>query len=286
MARTSEWSLCEARTLRLDEPLVEELHIRVVGGTVNVVGTADSTTLVEVAEVHGPPLVVRRSERRLTIAYEDLPWRGLLGWLGGGAQRRHAVVSVRVPAAARLSLGVVGASAVVSGLSGDTEVRGVTGDTTLVGLSGPVHADTVSGDLDAQSLTGTLTFSSVSGGLTVVDSTCPRLAGDSVRGAMVVDAAPGAGPAHIRLTTVSGEVALRLADPVDARVHAATTSGALSSGFAELTPRGPRGARRLTGRLGSGAGSVHCSTVSGSIALLRRPGLPEEEPVVASLKDV
>lgn len=285
MTGTSEWSIAGARTLSLDETPVEELDIRVVSGTVNVVGTPDPTTRVEVAELSGPPLMVRLSDRRLSVGYDDVPWRGLMRWLDRKGWRRHVVVSVRVPATARLSLGVVGASAVVSGVGGATDVRGINGDVTLVGLSGPVRADTVSGAVEAQSLTGPLKFNSVSGGLTVVDGG-PRLRGDSVSGDMVVDLAPSEQPPRLRLSNVSGEIAVRLPEPVNARLRATTASGAVSSGFVELVAQGSWGAKHLAGRLGTGAGSVHCSTVSGPVALLRRPAAFEEEPAVASLKDV
>ncbi|MEO3749282.1 DUF4097 family beta strand repeat-containing protein [Streptomyces sp. B6B3] len=276
MSGKSEWSVTEAQTLTFDRDPVRNLHVRIVNGTVNVVGTDEPNTRVEITEVEGPPLVVTHEAGHLVVAYEDLPWQGFLKWLNRKGWRRRAVVSVCVPAAARLTVGVVGASAVVSGMEGRADVRGVSGHTTLVGLSGRVHAETVSGDIEAQSLGGELRFNSVSGNLTVIDSVVQELRADAVSGDMVVDLAPCEKPTDLRLNTVSGEVAIRLPDPIDAEVDATTASGGISSAFAELAQHGDWGAKRLAGTLGDGAGSVHCSTVSGSIALLRRPAPPDE----------
>jgi hypothetical protein len=72
---------------------------------------------------------------------------------------------------------------------------------------------------------------------------------------------------------------------VSAKVHATTASGAVSSAFVELDAHGDWGAKQLHGTLGSGAGSVHCATISGSIALLRRPSPREDEPAATLRKD-
>ncbi|MFG2788488.1 DUF4097 domain-containing protein [Streptomyces sp. NPDC048419] len=265
----SEWSVTEPRKLTFDEP-VRELHVRIVNGTVNVVGTDEGSARLEVTRIEGPPLHVSQLGSILTVAYDDLPWKGFLKWLDRKGWRRSAVVSLAVPADTRVEVGVVGATAVVSGLEGRAEVKGVTGDTTLVGLTGPVRADTVSGSVEAQALSGDLRFNSVSGDLTVVEAGSSVKA-DSVSGSMIVDLDPAGRPTDINLTSVSGEIAIRLPHPVDAQVEANTASGTVSNAFEDLRVSGQWGAKRITGRLGSGNGTLKATTVSGSIALLRRP---------------
>jgi hypothetical protein len=265
----SEWSVSEPRKLTFDEP-VSQLHVRIVNGTVNVVGTDEGSARLEVSELEGPPLMVTQEGGTLTVAYEDLPWKGFLKWLDRKGWRRSAVVSLAVPADTRVEVGVVGAAAVVSGIDGRAEVKGVTGDTTLVGLTGPVRADTVSGNLEAQALRGDLRFNSVSGDLTVVEAGSSVKA-DSVSGSMIVDLDPTSRPTDINLTSVSGEIAIRLPHPADAEVEANTASGKVSNAFEDLRVGGQWGAKRITGRLGAGNGSLKATTVSGSIALLRRP---------------
>lgn len=182
-----------------------------------------------------------------------------------------------MPTGSAVEVGVVGAAAFVSGIQGTTAVRGVSGDTTLVGLSGAVRADTVSGNLEAQSVTGDLRYNSVSGDLTVIEGAGTSVRAESVSGDMVIDLDPAGKPTDIRLTTVSGEVAIRLPHPADARVEANTASGAVSNAFDDLRVSGQWGAKKITGRLGAGTGTLKATTVSGSIALLRRPSA-EDEP--------
>ncbi|WP_328430420.1 DUF4097 family beta strand repeat-containing protein [Streptomyces sp. NBC_00443] len=269
-----EWSVAEPRKLTFDEP-VSELHVRIVNGTVNVVGTDEGSARLQVSEIEGPPLVVTQEGGTLSVAYDDLPWKGFLKWLDRKGWRRSAVVSLAVPADTRVEVGVVGAGAVVSGIQGPSVVKGVTGDTTLVALSGPVRADTVSGNLEAQAVTGDLRFNSVSGDLTVVEGSGSSVKADSVSGSMIVDLDPD-GPTDVRLTSVSGEIAIRLPAPADADVEANTASGTISNAFEGLRVHGQWGAHKVTGRLGAGTGKLRATTVSGSIALLRRPPREEE----------
>ena len=270
----SEWSVAEPKKLTFDEP-VSDLHVRIVNGTVNVVGTDEGSARMEISEIDGPPLVVTQQNGTLTVAYEDLPWKGFLKWLDRKGWRRSAVVSLAVPASTRVEVGVVGAAAVVSGISGPSVVRGVTGDTTLVSLSGSVRAETVSGNLEAQAVTGDLRFNSVSGDLTVVEGSGPSVRAESVSGSMIVDLDPD-GPTDVRLTNVSGEIAIRLPHPADADVEANTASGSISNAFDGLRVHGQWGAHKITGRLGAGTGKLRATTVSGSIALLRRPAVEYE----------
>ncbi|MEU8617031.1 DUF4097 family beta strand repeat-containing protein [Streptomyces sp. NPDC048623] len=276
----TEWSVTEPRKIPLTDP-VRRLQVRVVNGVVNVVGTDESSARLEISEIEGPPLIVSQEGSTLTVTYEDLHWKGLLKWLDPKGHRRRVVVSVAVPAGTEVEVGAIAAETVISGVKGRTAVRGVTGDTTLVGLGGPVRAETVSGNLEAQSVTGALQVNSVTGDVTVIDGAGSAVKAETVSGDMVIDLDPAAGldgpPADIRLASVSGEIAIRLPHPADARVEATTTSGSVSSAFDDLRVGGTWGTRSITGTLGAGQGALKATTVSGSIALLRRPE-PEPEP--------
>lgn len=276
----STWTVAEPQQIPVDAP-VTALHVRLVNGVVNVVGTEEPTTRLEISGIEGPPLIVTQRDGTLTVAYEDLPWKGFLKWLDRKGWHRSAVVSLAVPARAAVEVGVVGAAAVVSGIKGPTSVRGVSGETTLVGVSGAVRAETVSGNLEAQSVTGELRYHSVSGDLTVIDGAGSSVQADSVSGDMVVDIDQAGRPTDIRLNSVSGEIAIRLPHPADARVEANTASGAVSNAFEDLRVSGQWGAKKITGTLGAGTGTLKATTVSGSIALLRRPPT-EDEPYDAA----
>ncbi|MEV6956407.1 DUF4097 family beta strand repeat-containing protein [Streptomyces sp. NPDC051183] len=292
MAEQKTWSVAEPQELTFEEP-VTEVRVRVVAGTVNVVAAAAAdrgAARLEVAEVDGPPLHVVQEDGVLTVSYEDLPWNGAQGfkkWFEGKpwkawspsdsgrkAWERSATVTLTVPAATRVQLATVSATVFASGLSGDTDVNGVSGDATLVGLSGRVRTHTVSGGVEAQSVTGGLGFHSVSGGLTVVDGAGGSVRADSVSGDMLIDLAPGTAeprPVDIFLNSVSGQVAIRLPHPADARVEANTATGGVSNAFEDLRVSGQLGAKRITGTLGAGTGTLRATTISGAIALLRRP---------------
>ncbi|MFF3483414.1 DUF4097 domain-containing protein [Streptomyces sp. NPDC002701] len=272
----SEWSVAEPKKLTFDEP-VKTLHVRIANGTVNVVGVDEGSARLEVTSIEGPPLMVTQEDGVLTVAYEDLPWKGFLKWLDRKGWLRSAEVSLAVPARTRVEVGVVGATAMVSGVEGRAVVRGVSGDTTLVGLSGPVRADTVSGNVEAQALTGDLRLNSVSGDLTVIEGSSPSVRVESVSGSVIVDLDPAGRAGDISLTSISGEIAVRLPHPADAEVEVDSASGTVSSAFEDLRVSGQWGAKKITGRLGAGNGRLRATTVSGSIALLRRPPA-EDEP--------
>ncbi|MBT2406750.1 MULTISPECIES: DUF4097 family beta strand repeat-containing protein [unclassified Streptomyces] len=304
MAEQTTWSVAEPQKLTFEEP-VTELRVRVVGGTVNVVAADEGPARLEVAEVDGPPLHVVQEGGVLTISYEDLPWNGSQGfkkWFedkpwkawsssasGRKAWERRATVTLTVPASTHVQLAAVTATAFVSGVSGGTEVNGVSGDATLVGLSGKVKAHTVSGSVEAQSLTGELGFRSVSGGLTVVDGAGGIVRADSVSGDMLIDLALDPAvprPVEIQLNSVSGQVAIRLPHPADARVEANTATGGVSNAFEDLRVSGQLGAKRITGTLGAGTGTLRATTVSGAIALLRRPAADTPATPIALDKKV
>ncbi|MFH8561081.1 DUF4097 family beta strand repeat-containing protein [Streptomyces sp. NPDC017988] len=278
-----EWSVAEPRKLTFDAP-VATLRVRLVGGMVHVVGTGEDSARLEVSEIEGPPLTVTQKDGVLSVAYDDLPWKGFLKLKGLALKgwQRSAVISLAVPAGTRVEVGAIGAGAMVSGIEGPAEVKSVTGDTTLVGLMGPVRAETVSGSVEAQDLRGDLGFQSVSGDLTMVEAVGSSVRADSVSGALIVDLAPADTPADIALTNISGEIAVRLPHPADVEVEVDTTSGAVSNAFEELKVGGGSHAwgwagRRVTGRLGAGSGRLRATTVSGAIALLRRPPM-EQDP--------
>ncbi|MGY0058538.1 DUF4097 family beta strand repeat-containing protein [Streptomyces sp. LZ34] len=279
MSARSKWSLTEPQKLTFDDP-VSTLQVRVVGGTVNVVGTDTGPARLELAEIDGPPLTVTHEDGTLRVGYDDVPWKGWLKWLDHKGWNRTVHLTLAVPTGTSASVGAVGAGAVVSGLTGRTDVHGVSGDITLLGLNGPVRADTVSGRVEVQAVTGRLRFSSVNGDLTVIEGSGESVRADTVSGDIVLDLAPATTPngADIALNTVSGEIAIRLPHPADAKVEAHTASGAVSNAFEDLRVTGQWGAKKISGRLGAGNGRLKATTVSGAIALLRRAPTEDDAP--------
>ncbi|WP_228079267.1 DUF4097 family beta strand repeat-containing protein [Streptomyces profundus] len=284
MARNDEWSIAEPSELSFSEDPVQVLEVRVMGGTVNVVGTDEPVARLEVSAVSGPPLLVSLSGERLVVGYRDLPWQGFLPWLSRRRAPREAVISLSVPRGCRIALAAVGAEMMISGASGPCEVNTITGDITLVGLSGRVSVESVSGAVAAQSITGPLRFHSVSGDLTALESGGPSLKAESVSGSLVVDIADAAPPPDVRLGTISGELAVRVPEQTNAAISGQTITGAISCAIPGMRVGGWR-PRHLSARLGSGAGTISCSSVSGPVVLLPGPAVEASSPPADEARD-
>jgi hypothetical protein len=258
------WTVDAPTTLDFDG--VAALRVRVISGSVAVLSTDDKPRL-DVASLSGQPLLVKHEAGILTITYPDLTWDGLLGWLR--PQPHSATITVMVPRECPTQLGVVSASAVVSGISAATSVKSVSGKITLDGVTGAVNARTLSGDVEAQGLDGRVGFNSVSGDLTLADGAVEKLDARTVSGRVTADVDLDDGGA-VRVTTVSGEVAIRLPAQTSTQVELRSATGRVQSEFGGLTAsRGPA-ASTLSGTLGSGAGRLLVSTMSGQVTLLER----------------
>jgi Putative adhesin len=259
------WMLDHPDKLTFDQ--VHRAQVRIVEGSVSVVGSDDQPTL-EVSELAGTPLRVRHEDGALAVDYER-PWRpGLLGWLPGSRGRRRAALTLAVPRDCRVELRVVSASLMVGGLDAPVLARTVSGEITLTGLRGQVEAETVSGPVQASGVAGDLSAASVSGDLTVAEG------GGSVRartvsGAIALDL-HGTGERDIRLTSVSGDLTVRVTGASDLEVKLQSTSGQVASAFDELEHEHLPGRHAARGRLGAGTGRLRATSTSGHIALLRR----------------
>ncbi len=245
---------------------VAALRVRIISGSVAVLSSGDHPRL-DVSGLTGQPLLVKHEAGILTVTYPDLTWDGLLGWLR--PQPHSAAITIMVPRECPTQLGVVSASAVVSGISAATSVKSVSGKITLDGVTGPVDARTVSGDVEAQGLDGRVGFNSVSGDLTLADGTVEKLEAKTVSGRVTADIDLDDGGA-LRVATVSGAVAIRLPTEASTRVELRSTTGRVQSEFGGLSASRSPGSSTLTGTLGSGAGRLQVTTVSGQVTLLER----------------
>ena len=262
----SEWSIETPTSLEFDD--VTGLRVRLMAGSVAVLATTGKPTL-EVSSIEGDPLNVTLADGVLTVAHENLSWEGLLTWLR--PQRHSATVTVSVPRKCTAQVGVVSATAVMSGISTRASVKSVSGGITLDGVAGDVDANTVSGAVEAQGVNGKLNFNTVSGDLTLADGWLERLDVNGVSGDVTadLDLDPLGG---MQVTTVSGEVVLRLPAEADARVNLHSVSGDVRSEFAELRRSSAPASRSVSGSLGAGSGQVSVTTMSGRVMLLRRAG--------------
>jgi Toastrack DUF4097 len=262
----AQWTIEAPTSLEFDD--VTALRVRLIAGSVAVLAT-DGKPSLEVSRVEGDPLHVTYEDGVLTVAHENLNWEGLLKWLR--PQRHSASVTVSVPRHCQAQVGVVSATAVMSGISARTSVKSVNGGITLDGISGDVEANTVSGAVEAQAINGTLNFNTVSGDLTLAEGWLERLDVNGVSGDVTADLdLDPLGGMHVN--TVSGEVVLRLPAEADARVNLHSVSGDVRSEFAELNRSSAPASRSVSGSLGAGSGQVSVTTMSGRVMLLRRAG--------------
>jgi Putative adhesin len=268
----AQWTIEAPTSLNFDD--VTRLRVRLIAGSVAVLAT-DGKPSLDVSNVTGDPLNVTYEDGMLTISHENLTWEGLLKWLR--PQRHSAAVTVTVPRKCQTQVGVVSASAVMSGIRARASVKSVSGGITLDGVTGDVDANTVSGALEAQGINGKLNFNTVSGDLTLAEGWLERLDANGVSGDVTadVDLDPLGG---MHVTTVSGEVTLRLPAEADAQVNLHSLSGDVRSEFAELRRSSAPASHSVSGSLGAGSGQVSVTTMSGRVILLRRAEREAEGP--------
>jgi hypothetical protein len=260
----AQWTIEAPANLEFDQ--VTGLRVRIISGSVAVLATEGRPSL-NVTAIEGDPLTVTYQDGVLTVTHENLSWEGLLKWLR--PQRHAATVTVTVPRGCPVQVGVVSASAVLSGLGGRTSVKSVSGGITLDGVAGDIDANTVSGALEAQKINGRLSFRTVSGDLTLAEGWLDRLDANGVSGDVTadLDLDPLGG---IAVNTVSGEVTVRLPARTDARVNLTSVSGDVRSEFPELARSSAPASHTVGGSLGAGSGHVSVTTMSGRVMLLRR----------------
>src|SRR5450755_4317983 len=177
-----QWTVDAPTRLAFDD--VTALRVRAIAGSVAILATSEAPAL-DITRVSGRPLTVTHEDGLLTISYEDLTWDGLLEWL---RPRNHsAELMVTVPRDCPAQVGVVAATAIVSGVTARTSVKSVSGAITLDGLNGKVDARTVGGDVEAQDINGQVTFNSISGDLTLAGGSLDRLDAKTVTGRVTAD---------------------------------------------------------------------------------------------------
>lgn len=150
-------------------------------------------------------------------------------------------------------------------LDGAIEVNLMSGDITLEDATSPqVTLENKSGDLTLRRVKGNISARTTSGDVELHDLDGKTASVETVSGDIRAGfATPVTGSVNFR--TVSGDVDLKVPDGSDCRVSLSSLSGDIDSGL-ELG-ESTHSDRRLTGRLGDGAGTLDVSAVSGDIHL-------------------
>jgi hypothetical protein len=261
----AHWTVDEPTKIDFDG--VVALKANIVAGTFSVLPTGDRPTL-HVGEISGHPLEVVHEAGMLSLTQKRSGVEGVLQWLQNTQGR--AAITVTVPEDCPITLNLVTANAIVTGMSGRVSVRTASGDVTLDGVTGTIDANTATGAIEAQGVGGSVSFNSVSGDLALAGGAVDRLKAHSVNGQITTDVDLHSA-ARVQIRTVSGEVTMRLPMSTSAKVTLSSMSGRINAAFDGLGREERAVPRNVTGTLGDGAGSLTVNSVSGAITLLSRP---------------
>lgn len=272
----------EGEEIEVELPRVVEAHVRIVGGEVAITA-APGLAKVDAKVLHGDPIEVGIDGGVLTVVHEPERWAVgpisgtgtfkigpfTLGGDGSGRNRYEAAVVLTVPPDTPVTVRTVSGEVVLAGLRAGASITTVSGRITATDVAGDLSVRSVSGAIEAEAVDGPVSANVVSGEVTITGRV-PRLTGHSVSGEFTfdLDTVP-----EVSLSTVSGDVLLRL--PSDASLHLdlTTMSGTLDTAF---VVDGRRERRRLSGDVGEAHGgsvpSVSVRTMSGDVAVLRKEG--------------
>jgi len=269
-----KWLVTGPKTIDLG--MIRSLKVGLIAGQVDIVGHDEPGARVEVHSVSGRDLKVSVDGDRLEVDHPQLGWDNWLDVFSFWNGNARADVSILVPRSAALKLGVVSASALVSGLREDASISTVSGDVVVDGVAGDLQLNAVSGELAVRSHYGTIVAHTVSGDITASGEVL-SFKSDGVSGDVFLDVAGT--PDAITANTVSGSVTARLEHGVPAAYTVNTASGRLQLDDSTIT--GVRG--RYTGKHGEldqRWTDVRINTVSGAISVLhgREAATPAGEP--------
>jgi hypothetical protein len=266
----STWLIDTPQQLTLDGD-VSQLDVWLAHGKLRVVGT-DGPARLDVRKVGKRGLDVTLHDGLLSIRHpmkQDgwRKWLGPLWWFGAGIHSFNAHVTVAVPTTARAGMTLISGDVVASGLRRGATVDVTSGSIRLMGLGGTVRAKTISGSIEAMGVEGDLGMETVSGEISLVESSADRVYARTISGAVTCDLDNPA-TRDVQLNTTSGEITVRVPADADLDVSLNATSGRVTSAFPEVRTSGMPGLHSARGRIGTGAGVLHASAISGSVSLL------------------
>ena len=266
-----KWLIHPGETRVIDIDDVRKLKIGLVGGQIDVVAHDEPGARIEVHAVTVKDLRIEVTDGAVEIDHPQLGWDNFLEvFRNFGAGGPKAEISVAVPRSVALNLGVVSASALVSGLQASTRLNTVSGDIIVDGLTGDLNVNAVSGDVQIRHLEGALLANSVSGDVAATGRVS-KASIETVSGAMLVDST---GDVHsITLSTVSGAASVRLDDGLPANYVVRSVSGRVLIDGAKRSGLGRGPMTNFTGSTGELSGSfvdVRANSVSGAVTVLRR----------------
>ncbi len=231
----------------IDIERASKLKIGLVGGQVDVIAHDEPGIRIEVHNVTVKDLRIESDGTQIEIDHPQIGWDNFLEvFRNFGAGGPKAEISVAVPRDIALTLGVVSAGALVSGLTEDARLNTVSGDLIVDTHRGDLNINTVSGDVQVRGgLAGTAMANTVSGGVALTGE-IRKATIDSVSGTMLIDATGAVNT--VSLNSVSGDATVRLDEALAANYVARTLSGRI---VIDGVPRGSSGPSNFTGSRGA-----------------------------------
>ena len=195
-------------------------------------------------------------------------------------------LEISIPARSKLRIEGVSTDIELSDIQGDIAIRTVSGDVTARTIGdavrihtvsgdvvvseggGRVKVVTVSGDADIDADATDITIDTVSGEIDLDLADFDRLIANATNGELEVDGRlKPAG--QIDASTVNGDIAIRLDDPVHASIEASTGPGGdIDNDLTDDEPTSNRpGSKALRTSAGDGSAGIRLHTVNGDIHL-------------------
>lgn len=229
MAR-QKWLVDSAKTIDVHE--VRTLKVGLVAGQVHIVGHDEPGGRVEVHSVDGKPIKVSIEGDVLEVDHPQLNWENFIDVFRYFRGHARAEVSILVPRDVELKLGVISASAIVSGLRKGGKISTVSGEVVVDDSAGMLNLNAVSGEISVRDHDGEVRVRTV-GGDVAVTGEVTKFSGDTVAGNVTLDLAGV--PDVVRVHTVSGDATMRLAAGVPAEYRINTVSGRVQLDDSEIT---------------------------------------------------
>ena len=266
---TEKWLIAPGEERVIDIESASRLKVGLVGGQVDVIAHDEPGIRIEVHGVTVKDLRIESDGTQVEIDHPQIGWDNFLDvFRNFGAGGPKAEISIAVPRAIALTLGVVSAGALISGIRNDAKLNTVSGDLIADSITGDLTTNSVSGDVQVRGLTGSINANSVSGDVAVTGS-MRKATVDTVSGSILVDAIGDMNT--INLNTVSGGMTVRLDETLPANYVLRSMSGRLMVDGVERSSGGPSSYSGQVGELAGSFVDVRANSVSGGVTVLRRP---------------
>lgn len=263
-----KWLIHPGETRVIDLETARSLKVSMLGGQVDVIGHDEPGARIEVHSVTGKDLRIEVTGSALEIDHPQLRWDNFLdAFRSFGSGGAKADISLVVPRNIALTLGIVSASTLVSGLVTDAKLNTVSGDIIVDGLTGDLDINAVNGDVQVRGLVGGFNANSVSGDIAAT-GTLRRASADTVSGSVLFDSD---GPiSQIIVNTVTGNTTLRIDEDYPANYVARSVGGKIAIDGTVYSGTGTTNYSGSSGTLSGQFVDVRVNSVSGDLTLLRR----------------